>query len=210
MGAFIAILLIIILCMAEKLYMYSKTKDIQEAVAWCVSKRDHTIKTRLRIRDCFEREQIEKNIQADLQIVEEKEWDYARDIIHEFQSDLIDDFFDGTLKEIRKAHSNRFQNYMYLSYHTECIDYFMFYLSTFLQHHENDLDFRGNSMYEKSTYKDKRFGTEYILTEYAIVYHKMYYIAYNHCIEKGFSGFFREESDRIKSSAISKTMLFTR
>lgn len=92
------------------------------------------------------------------------------------------------------------------------LDYFMFYLCCFLRRYECKLSFKENDMYYRSCNSENSsgFGICYNLTNFAVVYYKLYYIAYIFCENKNIIGFCGRESKQIKESIDSRTVIFTR
>ena len=100
----------------------------------------------------------------------------VKDILSEFQKELIQDYFSNKLKIVKSKYDIPGEHY------------FMFALTSFLEDHQCDYDFQGNPMH-KDTLSYKRYGdwggpcydATYSLTDFALVYHKLYYVAYLFC-----------------------------
>ena len=100
----------------------------------------------------------------------------VKDILAEFQKELIQDYFNNNLKIIKSKYAIPAEHY------------FMFALTSFLEDHQCDHDFHGNAM-QKERLSYKRYGdwggpcydATYSLTDFALVYHRLYYVAYLFC-----------------------------
>lgn len=109
-------------------------------------------------------------------ITEETERQYIIEIIETYQQDLMRLYFKGYLKLIKSKYSVNGE------------DYFLIALCSFLKDHQCDDKFLGHNMHkERTSYKEfgswggTLFDATYILTDFAIVYHKLYYITYMFC-----------------------------
>ena len=117
-----------------------------------------------------------KYIPQEHHISGDDEWQFAKEILEAYQNYLTQSYFRGHLKEIKSK------------YAVDGEDYFMSALHDFLSSHECDSKFLGYDMHEKTVdYKGygswggPLFDATYSLSKFAVVYHKMYYIAYHYC-----------------------------
>ena len=161
-----------------------------DKVAWCVIN-NSKVRSNLGLLDWLRNIQYySKRKEANyffpngdkLFLIEEKYWlheeefDYAKQILQEYQKDLVQKYFSIQLGE------NRFIKKL-----TEA-EYFVFTLKDFLEHCECEITFKGNQMYNTKEYKDlgswgmPLFKATYELTDFAVVYHKMYLIAQTYCL----------------------------
>lgn len=108
--------------------------------------------------------------------ITEEEKQYVIEIIEDYQRDIMRSYFKGHLKMINSK-------YVILGK-----DYFMLMLYTFLSEHQCDYKFLEHDMHkERVFYKSygssfsAGFDATYALTDFAVVFHKMYYIAYMYC-----------------------------
>lgn len=106
-------------------------------------------------------------------ITEKKENKYMHEIIEEFQKEMARSYFKGELKTIKSKYIMQGENY------------FMLLLHSYLQEHQCDYNFLGYDMHnERISYKEYDGGgymATDTLTEFAVTYHKMYYIAHVYC-----------------------------
>lgn len=106
-------------------------------------------------------------------ITEEKENKYMHEIIEEFQKEMALSYFKGNLKIFKSKYVMQGENY------------FMLLLHSYLQEHQCDYNFLGYDMHnERIAYKEYDGGgymATDTLTEFAITYHKIYYIAHVYC-----------------------------
>lgn len=119
--------------------------------------------------------QIELSIPQKYCIVE-ADIKYVKEILEEYRKDLVHCYFSGKPISVRSK------------YYISGADYFVFTLHNFLEKHECDYEFIGHDMHDE-TLEYRRFGywggpccdATYALTDFGIVYHKMYYITYLYC-----------------------------
>ena len=161
-----------------------------EKVAWCVVD-DSKVRSNLSLLDWLRNVQFyAKRKEANyffphgdkLFLIEEKYWlretefDCAKQILKAYQKDLIQKYFTNHLIE-----------YSFTRKLTEA-EYFLCTLNEFLEDHECEKTFDGNQMYNTKKYKDlgcwgtPLFEATYELTDFAVVYHKMYFIAQTYCL----------------------------
>lgn len=120
--------------------------------------------------------QFNDAIDKKYRITEESEKQYVIEIIEDYQRDIMRSYFKGNLKMIKSK------------YVIHGKDYFMLMLYIFLSDHQCDYDFLGHDMHkERISYKSygssfsAGFDATYALTDFAVVFHKVYYIAYIYC-----------------------------
>lgn len=116
-------------------------------------------------------------IQEKYNIQGEEERNIAKEILKEYQKDLVQSYFLGqgctTDRNLTKITEQ---------------EYFLLTLANFLNKHECEKEFNGHQMYITKSYKDRGcwgtflFNATYELTDYAVVYHKMYYITQIYCL----------------------------
>jgi hypothetical protein len=115
-------------------------------------------------------------IHENYRIYGDEERNIAKGILEQYQQDLIQRYFSGKLSAA------------YSPPKLTNAEYFLFTLSEFLQKHECETTFNGNEMYKTKDYKSygswggPLYDATYELTDYAVVYHKMYYIAQMYCL----------------------------
>lgn len=126
--------------------------------------------------------QIKFQLPQEYRISGDDEWSYAKDILSEYQKDLTLSYFKGQLKPIKSK------------YIVESEHYFMLGLCGFLKDHQCEYKFLGHDMHSKRVeYKEygswggTLFDATYSLSEFAVVYHKLYYITYIFCKNSQFA-----------------------
>ena len=193
MIAIIIILILIVVFLSHKLYEHYKERDLFNKVAWCVTEDSNMYRCNLRLidwlrsvpfystkkkpPDCFLPNSDKLfPIHEKYFIQGDEEYNIAKEILKQYQRDLIQKYLSGKLStdpSIRKL--------------TEA-EYFLFTLQEFLEKHECETTFNGNEMYKIKDYKSHGnwggplFDATYELTDYAVVYHKIYYITEMYCL----------------------------
>ena len=159
--------------------------NLFKKVAWCVVDDPSTDRANLTLLDWLRNVQYYSKKRESsfycprgdkLFLIEDKYWlrenefDYARQILKEYQQDLI-----------RKYFANHLVVYPFTRKSTEA-EYFFTTLEDFLEEHECEKVFAGNQMYIRKEHKERGSceGTpleaNYQLTDFAVVYYKMYLI----------------------------------
>lgn len=184
MEQFLAILLSIFVFVAivafSKWRELSQERRLRDLVAWSVIW-EHPYGTfcghDLPLWAYLKNAQI-KHLSQEHRISGDNEWQFAKEILEEYQKGLTQSYFKGYLKLMKSKYVIRGE------------DYFMFRLYVLLSNHQCDYEFLGHNMHqERLSYK--RYGdwggplydATYSLTEFAIVFHKMHYITYMYCRE---------------------------
>ena len=171
-GRYTIVLLILIAAFVitlTKLYGYSAEKKLRNLVAWSVSGASRD----LPLWQYISNAQIDLGIKGEYRITGDTEWEFARKILEEYQKYLSKSYFDDRLELIKSK-------YVIPEDH-----YFMFTLQHFLEDHQCDYTFIGYEMHEDTiSYKQygswggPRFNAKYALSEFSVVYHKLYLISY--------------------------------
>ena len=188
----LAILILVFCFLVYKVYQNSLEKKLQNHVSWCVTDNSdiHRCnmsllawlckvlhKSKKRNPDCF-------FPNADkLFLIEEKYWlsgdeelSVAKEILREYQKDLSQKYFSNMLNV--NSYTRKLTN----------AEYFLVTLKEFLEKYECEKDFFGNEMYKTKEYKSygswgaPLFDATYELTDYAVVYHKMYLTVQMYCL----------------------------
>lgn len=173
---YLFLLIIALICCVCKLIEFYKLNCFRELVAWCVTKNNNVYRCNLRLRDYIH------NAQNDLQIPKEykiqgEEWDFVDQILKKYQEDLKEDYFCGRALMLKKS-----------KYVIHGLDYFMFSVANYLDDHQCDYKFLSYDMH-KETISYNHYGNwggplydaEYLLTDFALIYHKLYYITLVYC-----------------------------
>lgn len=155
----------------EKWHEYSQSKKMKDLVAWSLTGGDG-----IPLWAELSNAQINLHIPQEYCISGDQEWSLVKGILEEYKKHLTLSYFQGQLGLIKSK------------YVINGEAYFMFTLQDFLREHQCDYNFLGHNMH-KETLEYKRYGdwggpcydATYSLTDFAIVFHKMYYIAYLFC-----------------------------
>lgn len=149
----------------------SKERKLRDLVSWSVV-RTKPYELLVHAHDLplwayLKNAQIEFKLPDKYRITGDVEWGYAKEVIEEFQKDLIQSYFKGHLKLIKSKYDVRGE------------DYFMCSLYAFLSEHQCDYEFLGHDMH--SDLLNTGSPTTYAQTDFAIALHKMHYITYMYC-----------------------------
>ena len=164
----------------SKWHEYSQEKRLRDLVSWCVVKEKPgellTHAHDLPLWAYVSNAQIKIKIPNEHCVVGDEEWSFAKDILEEYKNDLTQSYFKGYLRMIKSK---------YVIQHEA---YFMLTLYIFLSDHQCDSKLLGHDMHkerlEYTRYSDwggPCYDAIYSLTTFAIVFHKMHYIAYMYC-----------------------------
>lgn len=158
------VLILAIIFIIGKLREFYREKNIKELVSWIVV--DNTLCVRSHDMPLWMYVHNAQNkpwVKEEYRISSDKEWGFAKEIIQEFQNDLMQAYFKGNVR-VRKSKYVITEEY-----------YFMYSLEGFLESHLDDYKFLG---YDMRTYGSNR---SYCLTDFSIAYRKLYYIVYLFC-----------------------------
>ena len=185
MESFLAMLLCIFIFVAiiafRKWHELSLQQELKNLVVWSAIC-DHPFRAvsghDLPLWSYISNAQIEFQLPQDYRITGDDEWCFAKEILEEYQTNLIRSYLIGNLKLIKSKYAIRGE------------DYFMLMLYAFLSDHQCDDKFLNHEMHkERVSYKSygstfsAGFDATYALTDFAVVLHKMHYITYMYCIE---------------------------
>lgn len=174
------ILILSVICYAfYRLHQYKQQDEFFHLVAWCVTtdyKSTLSVRPGLDLCHYIGNAQIDQKLPSEYCIRGDTEWQVVKEILKEYQRDLTQSYFNGNLKVMKNKYSIPGEHY------------FMFSLCNFLREHQCDYEFLRHNMHQETLAYKKygqwgvtSFDATYSLTEFAIVYHKMYYIVYNFC-----------------------------
>ena len=174
--AIIIVLVFTVAYMAKRINDYSKASTLHSLVTWCVINSMVQYSHSLPLWAYINNAQIKFQIPQKYCISGDEEWSAAQEIIEEFRKDLIQSYFQDSLRPIKSKYAIPGEHY------------FMFALTTFLEEHQCDAYFIERKMHQdRLCYKEygswggTHYDATYSLTGFAIVYHKLYYIAYCFC-----------------------------
>ncbi len=193
----VCILAIAIIFMISKLHELYKERQLKKLVSWIfvnspLSASGHDFP----LEDYIFNAQYKFEIKKEFCISKELELDFVKEILEEFKKDMFQSYFADNLKTVKSK-------YVISGEH-----YFMSSLQRFLQKHQCDHHFLNYDMHKETiAYKEygswggKLFDATYALTDFAITYHKMLYIAHTFCknckplAESNLSLLFDDEKD---------------
>ena len=163
-------LILTIVFMVPKLRELYSESNLRKLVSWIMINHDLPLWTY--IKDA----QYKYEIKKEHRITDEHDWEIVQDILRQFQADIGQSYFKGNLKQIKSK-------YVISGEH-----YFMVLLCSYLMEHQCDREFLGYDMHKETlSYKEygswggQLFDATYALTDFAIIYHKLYYIACVFC-----------------------------
>jgi hypothetical protein len=159
-------------------YSYFRHQKIFNNIKWCIASSQNAAsaedrRCELKLRNTILRLQEELAINKEYKIID-AEFGFVIDIIHGYQNDLVQKYFNGYAL-----------NYLNLSEE----EYYIATFNAFLQRHERERTFNDNEMYTVKDYKsygtwgNPLFDAKYVLTDFAVTYHKLYYITQLKCIK---------------------------
>lgn len=144
--------------------------ELSEYVSWVVSDKRRDMSLWRYVSNA----QNHCKLAEQYRISTDEEWQYVREILEEFKKDLSSNYFDGALRAVIKS------KYVI----TEEL-YFMFALCDFLTRHQCDYDFIGHNMHDKildhKSYGNLTFSATYLVSDFAMVFNKLLYVAYVSC-----------------------------
>lgn len=157
----------------KKWHEASQERSLRTLVGWSTSSDNH-IRCNLALSAYIYKAQI--RLLENYRISGDEERKAVNEILEEYRKNLVQAYFAGKLS-IPKS-----------KYVVQGQDYFMFALYAFLSDHQCDYEFLGHDMHkERISYKsygsafNSGFDATYSLTDFAVVFHKMHYIAYMYC-----------------------------
>lgn len=201
---FMVILLAFILFwLSIKYYDYSLKNRLYEHVAWCAGGDSIEYSRPLSLLSILCNAQIEHKLSKEYCLIEESERNTAKEILRFFQEYLTQAYFKGTLSSSRSVVQKSSEAY------------FISTLKWYLEKYQCDTDFHGNKMYTTKNYKAygswgvPLFDATYILTDYAIVYHKLLYIV-DICFLDIFKDKLQQDSVAHRNTEYTKKVLDTK
>ena len=149
---------------------------LYEKIKWCVADSpdiySYDKKCSVRLRTVIYRIQHEFGVEEKYRI-SESDREFIDEIIRAYQDELIQKYFNGWASNYKLSNE----------------DYFVVTFNAFLEKHECEQTLRGKNMYTTKSYKSRGcwgtplFDATYELTDYAVTYHKLYYITQLKCIQ---------------------------
>ena len=163
----------------DKTIKYYKQKKLFELVSWSVIGDYNPVLDRYSyINDLIfsiRRVQSKESISAQYKIVEEDDFKLVRKIIEEYQEHISKLYFRDKLSLIKSK------------YNVSKMDYFMATFHFFLSENDAEYEFLGHDMYseriEYKSYEGGGYSAKYAMSDFGILYYKLYYITYMYCKE---------------------------
>lgn len=154
-------------------------RQLKRLVAWIVTT-NYTgigsIRPGLDLHHYIGEEQTAQNLPNEYLIISDDDWRLTKEILTEFQRTITQDYFNSRLSIIKRKQRITEEDYFFVS------------LTEFLKEHQCDNQFIGRDMHSKiisrkdyGSWGGQLYDATYSLTDFAILYHKVYYTAYNHC-----------------------------
>lgn len=175
----LTILFVMALCLSVFIPKYRKYRDhtgLYNLVSWCVTKDSSLYRCNLPLISYVFNVQKELEIPPQYRLSLGQDKTVTEELLGLFQNELINAYFDGSLKHIKSK-------YVIPGNH-----YFMFALNSFLYDHQCDSCINGHDMHKKTleynqygSWGAPLFDACYELSDFGIVYHKLYYITYLFC-----------------------------
>lgn len=149
--------------------------ELKKLIAWCVTTNSTTCRCNLALHEYVSNAQVELNILPEYCIIG-GEWKTVNILIESFQKETTQRYFCNALCLPKSK------------YVIDGETFFMYLLQEYLGKHQCDDSFLGYDMH-KETISRKNYGSwggqiydaTYALTDFAVVFYKLYYIAYLSC-----------------------------
>lgn len=166
---FVGVFIFLLGSLIYTLLKSSKEKQIKKYAAFSSGRTG----TGLRLPDYLRNVQNELNLSKEFKIFGETEWQYAEEIIKRYQNYILDKYFDSTLYVPKSK------------YILTDTDIFMFKFQSYLDSHLKESFFGEYEMHEKTLKHSGEYfscsDTTYLLSDFAVVMAKLYYISFSYC-----------------------------
>lgn len=171
------ILSIVLFCfLFSKTKEYYKNKKVKELFAWIISENSADFRCNLHLHNYIANAQNKCNLLQEHRVTSDEEWNTVKEILIEFQKDATIKYFTDNY-HIPKSR-----------YVINGEVYFIYLLNSYLESHQCEDKVAGHKMHSKTlNYKDygswgaPLFDATYELSDFGIIYHKLYYISYMFC-----------------------------
>lgn len=178
----LAILFLLMLLLAyyiHTLHLYKQQSKLRYLVAWSVTTHyssTPSIRPGLDLIDYIYRAQRNLNIPTDYCFTKQSELEIVDILLKEYQRSLAQKYFNYNLlpAKFNKPVSGE--------------QYFMYMLCNMLEQHQCDSYYLEHGMHaERLSYKEygswgaTHYDATYLLSDFALTYHKLYYVAYLYC-----------------------------
>ena len=169
-------LILILLFFIPKYRQHRDQTSLYNLVSWCVTKDSSLYRCNLPLYSYIFNAQIDLDVPLQYRLSVSQDKAAVEELLTFFQNELSKNYFEGSLKCVKSK-------YVIPGSH-----YFMFALNSFLSKHQCDTYFNGYDMHKKTlsynshgSWGTPLFDASYELSDFAIVYHKLYYITYLFC-----------------------------
>lgn len=166
---YVALFIMLLIALIVTLKKKSESKEHKDLVAFSSGRTG----TGLSLIDYLKNAQNDLKLSDEYKVFGREEWSYAEKIIEEYQKYVLDKYFSDELYFPKSKYVIRGN------------DFFMFKLQYYLDCHMCESYFGDYDMHERIL---KRNGnsytfsdTTYLLTDFAIVFVKLYYISFSYC-----------------------------
>lgn len=173
---FVAIAMVVIYILIQRSVKLSRETNQKEWVAWCVTKNSQTFRCALSLSDYIKNAQISAHVQDVYRIHSEEEWDMVKAILDGFKAKLTEDYFSDLIP------------YKSSKYVIPGEHFFMFRLFCYLADHQCESNISGHDMHNRTishksygSYGGPLYDATYELSDFGVVFHKLYYISYLFC-----------------------------
>lgn len=167
----------------KKFIEHRENTIIRYLVSWCVTEDSSIYRCSMHLYQYVFNAQSNLNIPQKYRLSYENDKDIVKEILGLFQAELSKLYFEGRTPYIKSLFDVPGEHY------------FMFALGYYLGEHHCDSCLCGHNMHNKTlsyksygTWGALRYNASYELSDFAIIYHKLYYIAYQFTVESKYYG----------------------
>lgn len=201
----LVLLFAMILCLSVFFPKYRQHREhttLYNLVSWCVTKDSSFYRCNLPLYSYVFNAQNDLDIPSQYRLSVSQDKTTVEELLTFFQNELTKNYFEGSLKCVKSK-------YVIPGDH-----FFMFALNSFLREHQCDSCFNGHDMHKKTlsysshgSWGAPLFDASYELSDFAVIYHKLYYISYLFCKN---SKVLNTKGDAYRNSESIKKILDTR
>jgi hypothetical protein len=160
----------------KKLRENSMRKKLHHIVSWCASEDAGLYRGNLNLWQYVSNAQLALKIPKEFRLNTDEEWLVVKNILREFQKVVMQEY----LKEETTIPTSK--------YVIDEKTYFFYWLMEYLEKHQCDTSFIGYDMHKEvieykqyGSWGGQLFDAKYALSDFALAFHKLYYIACLHC-----------------------------
>lgn len=178
-GVIIGVLVLVMIFAIDRTIKYYRQKKLFELVSWsAIGDYDSALRRHSRVNDLvfsIMDAQSKDYISFQYSIVEEDDFKLVREILEGYQDHITKLYFGNKLCLIKSKHA------------VSKIDYFMATLHDFLSENCAESRFLGHNMHserlEFKSYDGDGYKAKYAMSDFGILYYKLYYITHMYCKE---------------------------